>query len=309
MTVTHVEPRVLIDALKFGEGPRWHGERLYFSDMHAGTVHTVDLDARLETLAEVPNSPSGLGFDPEGRMLVVSMQDQKVLRSSSTVKAGEHVELEPFADLSRFTNTRCNDMVVDAQGRAYVGNFGFGLFSQDKPRTTCLVLVSPDGSARVVAEELLFPNGMVITPDGRTLIVAETFAMRLSAFEIAADGSLSNRRVFAQFERVFPDGICLDAEGCVWVANPTPPGGFVRVADGGEIREQLSAQADVDSPAPVGAFANGEKGRAGYACMLGGPERRTLFMLEGFSSRPADAVVGNARIRCVEVDVPGAGWP
>jgi sugar lactone lactonase YvrE len=200
-------------------------------------------------------------------------------------------------------------MVVDAQGRAYVGNFGIGLYSKEPPRTTSLVLVSPYGTARVVAEELLFPNGMEITPDGRTLIVAETFAMRLSAFEIAGDGSLSSRRVFAQLERVYPDGICLDAEGCVWVANPTPPGGFVRVADGGEIREQLSAQADVDAPAPAGALANGERGRAGYACMLGGPDRRTLFMLEGFSSRPADAVVGNARIRCVEVDVPGAGWP
>src|SRR5690606_18199779 len=141
MTVAHVEPRLLIDALKFGEGPRWHGDRLYFSDMHAGTVHTVDLEGRLETVAEVPASPSGLGFDPEGRMLVVSRQDQKVLRSKLAVKPGEHVELEPFADLSRFTSTRCNDMVVDAQGRAYVGNFGFGLFSSEPQRTTCLVLV------------------------------------------------------------------------------------------------------------------------------------------------------------------------
>jgi sugar lactone lactonase YvrE len=308
MTVAHVEPRLLVDGLRFGEGPRWHQGRLYFSDMHAGTVLSVGMDGVIDTVAKVEASPSGLGFDPEGRLLVVSMQDQKVLRSTKAPERGQGVTLEPFADLSSFTSSRCNDMVVDAQGRAYVGNFGFELFSQEQVRSTCLVLITPDGKARQVADEVFFPNGMVITPDGRTLIVAETFASRLTAFDIAADGSLDNRRVFAQL-KVFPDGICLDAEGCVWVANPTPPGGFLRVAEGGEIREQIAAQAEVDAPAPSGAFANGEKGRAGYACALGGDDRRTLFMLEGFSSRPKDAVVGNARIRCVEVDVPGAGWP
>jgi sugar lactone lactonase YvrE len=308
MTVVHTEPRLLVDGLKFGEGPRWHGGRLYFSDMHAGTVLSVGLDGVVDTLAKVENSPSGLGFDPDGRLLVVSMQDQKVLRSTRAPERGQGLVLEPFADLSSYTSARCNDMVIDAQGRAYVGNFGFNLFSQEQVRSTTLVLITPDGKTRVVADELFFPNGMVITPDGRTLIVAETFASRLSAFDIASDGGLSNRRVFAQLQ-VFPDGICLDAEGCVWVANPTPAGGFLRVAEGGEIREQIPAQAEVDAPAPPGAFANGEKGRAGYACALGGDDRRTLFMLEAFSSRPKDAVVGNARIRCVEVDVPGAGRP
>ena len=281
---------------------------LYLSDMHAGTVLSLGLDGSVETLAKLETSPSGLGFDPEGRLLVVSMQDQRVLRSKSALQPGEPVVLEPFADLSGFTSARCNDMVVDAQGRAYVGNFGFELFGGEPVRSTCLVLVTPDGHGRVVAEELFFPNGMVITPDGKTLIVAETFASRLSAFEIASDGGLSNRRVFAQL-KVFPDGICLDAEGCVWVANPTPPGGFLRVADGGTVLEELAAQAEVDAPAPEGAFANGEKGRAGYACMLGGDDRHTLFMLEAFSSRPKDGVVGNARIRTVRVDVPGAGLP
>lgn len=308
MSDVHVQPRLLVDGLRFGEGPRWYRGRLYFSDMHAGTVSSVGLDGQLATLARVDKSPSGLGFDPQGRMLVVSMQDQRVLRSAEPVQDGEPVTLEPFADLSGFTSTRCNDMVVDAQGRAYVGNFGFELFGQEPVRSTCLVLVTPDGQARAVADEVFFPNGMVITPDGKTLIVAETFASRLSAFDIASDGSLSNRRVFAQL-KVFPDGICLDAEGCVWVANPTPPGGFIRVAEGGEVRDQISAQAEVDAPAPHGAFADGQKGRAGYACALGGDDRRTLFLLEGFSSRPKDAVIGNARIRCVEVDAPGAGWP
>jgi sugar lactone lactonase YvrE len=308
MSDVHVEPRVLIDGLRFGEGPRWYRGRLYFSDMHAGTVHSVGLDGSTTTLAKVAKSPSGLGFDPEGRMLVVSMQDQRVLRSTSAVSGTEPVVLEPFADLSGFTSALCNDMVVDAQGRAYVGNFGFGLFDKEPVRSTCLVLVTPDGTGRVVADELFFPNGMVITPDGKTLIVAETFASRLSAFDIASDGSLEKRRVFAQLQ-VFPDGICLDAEGCVWVANPTPAGGFVRIAEGGVVRDQISAQAEVDAPAPAGAFADGEKGRAGYACMLGGDDRRTLFLLEAFSSRPKDGVVGNARIRCVEVDVPGAGRP
>jgi len=308
MTVVHEEPRLLVDGLKFGEGPRWHRGRLYFSDMHAGSVLSVGLDGVVDTLTSVEGSPSGLGFDPEGRLLVVSMENQKVLRSTHAPERGQALVLEPFADLSGFTSSRCNDMVVDAHGRAYVGNFGFNLFSQEQVRSTCLVLITPDGNARQVADELFFPNGMVITPDGRTLIVAETFGSRLSAFDIASDGSLSNRRVFAQL-KVFPDGICLDAEGCVWVANPTPAGGFLRVAEGGEVREQISAQAEVDAPAPPGAFANGEKGRAGYACALGGDDRRTLFLLEGFSSRPKDAIVGNARIRCVDVDVPGAGWP
>jgi sugar lactone lactonase YvrE len=196
-------------------------------------------------------------------------------------------------------------MVVDAVGRAYVGNFGFQLFAQEQPKPTCLVLVMPDGQARVVADDLMFPNGCVITPDGRTLIVAETFAKRLTAFDIDASGDLSRRRVFAALD-VLPDGICLDAEGCVWVANPMPGGGFLRVAEGGEVKASLCADAPHEASA---AASQGARQRAGYACMLGGSDRRTLFMLEAFSSAPKHSAPGNARIRCVQVDVPGAGLP
>lgn len=302
--VTHAamaaNPRLLVDGLCFGEGPRWHNDRLFFSDMHGRAVLTLTLEGQLETLASVPGCPSGLGFDPQGRLLVVSMTDRMLLRSTAAPTPAQPLELQPFADLSSFTTARCNDMVVDAQGRAYVGNFGFGLFEREEVKPARMLLVTPDGQARVVAEDLLFPNGSVITPDGRTLIVAETFAKRLTAFEIADNGDLSNRRVFAALD-VLPDGICLDAEGCIWVANPAAPGGFVRVAEGGEVKAQIAAD--------VLPVAEGERPRGGFACALGGPDRRTLFMLEGFSSAPKHGTPGNARIRCVQVDVPGAGLP
>lgn len=279
-------PRVLLDGLVFPEGPRWHEGRLWFSDMHAYEVVAVDLEGRRETIVEVPNQPSGLGWLPDGRLLVVSMTDRKLLRLDPG-------GLAVHADLSDLAPFHCNDMVVDAQGRAYVGNFGFNTFAGEEPRATCLIMVSPDGEARVVADGLLFPNGTVITPDGGTLIVAESRGRRLTAFAVSPDGLLSNPRVWAQLD-VPPDGICLDAEGCIWVAVPTNPGGFIRVTEGGEIKERIDL-AD----------------RGGFACMLGGADRRTLFLLEAFTSRP-DAMRerrGNGRIRVVEVDVPGTGLP
>lgn len=282
--MAHSEPTVLLDGLCFPEGPRWHDGRLFFSDMHAHEVVAVDLNGCRETIVQVPQRPSGLGFLADGGMLVVSMVDRRLLRFDGT-------RLEPVAELGGMATFHCNDMVVDASGRAYVGNFGFDLYAGEAPRATCLVLVSADGQARVVADDLMFPNGTVITADGRTLIIAESFATRLTAFDIAADGSLSHRRVWATLP-VVPDGICLDAEGCVWVANPMPPGGFVRVAEGGEIKDRI----DLDD-------------RAGFACMLGGPQRRTLFLLEAFSGDPEKSLPGNGRIRTVEVDVPGAGLP
>jgi len=278
------EPVLLLDGLSFAEGPRWHEGRLWFSDMHGGEVIAVDLDGRRETIARVPNSPSGIGFAADGTPIVVSMVDRRLMRIGP---AGP----EPFADLSSIATGRCNDMVVDGRGNAYVGNFGFDMFAGAEPVLAKLALVTPDGTARAVADELFFPNGTVVTPDGSTLIIGETYARRLTAFTIAEDGSLEDRRVWAPLS-VPPDGICLDAEGCIWVANPLTPGGFVRVAEGGEVKDRI------DLP-----------DRGGYACMLGGPERRTLFLLEAFSSRPKDGKPGNSRIRMVEVDVPGAGWP
>lgn len=278
------EPVLLLDGLCFAEGPRWHDGRLWFSDMHGGEVVAVDLEGRRETIARVPSCPSGIGFLADGAPIVVSMVDRRLLRLGPDGP-------EPYADLSTIATGRCNDMVVDGRGNAYVGNFGFDMFGGAERKPAKLALVTPDRRARAVADDLMFPNGTVVIPDGSTLIIGETYARRLTAFSIAGDGSLSDRRVWAELPAP-PDGICLDAEGCIWIANPIPPGGFLRVAEGGEVKDRI------DLPA-----------RAGYACMLGGPERRTLFLLEGFSSRPWDGRPGNSRIRMVEVDVPGAGWP
>jgi len=279
------EPSVLLDDLIFPEGPRWHDGRLWFSDMHAHEVVAVGEDGRRETVVEVPGSPSGLGWLPDGRLLVVSMQDRRLLR----LEDGRLVE---HADLSRLAPFHLNDMVVDARGNAYVGNFGFDLHGGGERRNTCIVLVTPDGDARVVAEDLCFPNGSVVTPDGGTLIVAESFGKCLTAFDVRPDGSLAGRRTWADL-RIHPDGIALDADGCVWVANPMPPGGFVRVAQGGEVRDEIRLP-----------------DRAGFACALGGADRRTLFLLEAFESSPhAGARRGNGRIRTTRVSAPGVGIP
>lgn len=279
------EPRVLLDDLIFPEGPRWHDGRLWFSDMHAREVVAVDENGARETIFEVPGSPSGLGWLPDGRLLVVSMQDRRLLRRDG----GRLVE---HADLSGLAPFHCNDMVVDARGNAYVGNFGFDLHGGAKLVPTCVMLVTPDGHARVVAENLGFPNGSVVTPDGATLIVAESFGKVFTAFDIAGDGTLANRRTWGKVS-FNPDGIALDAAGCIWAANPIAPGGFLRVAPGGEITHRI------DLP-----------DRAGYACALGGDDRRTLFLLEAFDSNPHhEPKRGNGRIRTLRVATPGAGLP
>ncbi len=204
-------------------------------------------------IVRVPASPSGLGWLPNGSLLVVSMTDQRVLRLTS----GGMVE---HADLSGFTPTACNDMVVDAEGNAYVGYMGFDLFASPlQPKPASLILVRPDGNASVVASDLLFPNGMVLTPDGRTLIVAETFGRRLTAFDVASDATLSHRRVFAELRDRAPDGICLDRAGAVWFADAIGKA-CVRVLDGGAVTDVLSTE------------------RGCYACALGGPDGRTLFL-------------------------------
>ena len=279
-----LDTSVLLDGLAFPEAPRWRDGKLWFSDMHDHRVLTVDPDGRVEEVVEVPNQPSGLGWLPDGRLLVVSMTDCKLMRLE-----GDRLALH--ADLSELASFHLNDMVVDAHGRAYVGNFGFDLNAQAAPAPAELILVTPDGQARVVAEKLDFPNGSVITPDGRTLIVGETFGARLTAFDIADDGSLSGRRIWAQLEGAVPDGICLDGEGAVWVASP-PFKEVLRVREGGEVVERV----DTDQQA--------------IACMLGGPERRTLFVLTAPSVDPDECrAARGARIEILEVDVPGAGLP
>jgi sugar lactone lactonase YvrE len=275
---------VLLKDLCFGEGPRWHDDRLWFSDMHAGLVLSWSEADGLRTEAEVPGDPSGLGWLPDGRLLVVSMRDRRLLRRDAT-------GLAEVADLSALATCHTNDMVVDAKGRAYIGNFGFDLHTGEDPIGAALVLVDPDGGTRVVADNLQFPNGMVITDDGRTLIVGETFGGCLTAFDVADDGSLTNRRNWATLDGAIPDGICLDAEGAIWVANPLGHE-LLRVREGGEVAETVTLT------------------QLGFACMLGGSDGRTLFACTAGQSEPdACREERNGRIEMVTVEVPGAGRP
>ena len=278
----------VVDDLCFPEGPRWHDGRLWFSDMHAHRVVAFDpATGGTEVVAEVPGQPSGLGWRPDGTLLVVSMTDRRLL----AVRDGA---TEEVADLSELAPFHCNDMVVDARGNAYVGNFGFDLHDPDADqRTTTLVLVTPEGEARVVADELFFPNGCVITPDGGTLIVGESFTGHLTAFAIADDGSLTDRREWALVRGAVPDGICLDADGAVWLASPISHQ-VLRVAEGGEVLDEVRTSDE----------------RQPFACMLGGPDRRTLYVCTALDSEPTAARAARAgRIEAIQVDVPGAGLP
>ena len=274
----------LLDGLTFPEGPRWRDGKLWFSDFYSHRVLVVDPDGTAETVVEVPAQPSGLGFDRQGRLLVVSMLDRRLLR----LDAGG---LATVADLGGLATGPCNDMVVDLAGRAYIGNFGFDRHQGEAERSACIARVDPDGSVVMAADELMFPNGSVITPDGATLIVAETRASRLTAFDIDAAGALANRRVFAALDDSFPDGICLDQEGAVWFADPRR-NKVVRVFEGGTVAAEI---------------ATGDRGA--YACMLGGADRRTLFVCTNTGSGPAMAEARDGRIETVRVEVPGAGLP
>jgi sugar lactone lactonase YvrE len=278
-------PRTLLDGLCFPEGPRWRDGRLYFSDMHAQSVLTVDLEGKSELVARVEADPSGLGWLPDGRMLVVSMTDRRLLRVEPDGSQSE------VADLSALATHHCNDMVVDRQGRAYVGNFGWDLHGGGTPTPANLVMVTPEGETRVVASDLEFPNGTVITDDGGTLIIGETMGRRLTAFDIEQDGTLSGRREWAVLDKALPDGICLDAEGGIWVASPISHG-LLRVLEGGEVTDRIAVE------------------NQAFACMLGGPERRHLFICTAESSGPEETQQARAgRIEVVEVAVPGAGLP
>ena len=285
---------MIADGLYFGEGPRWHDGRLWFSDFHDHAVKSMDAAGGVRTELQIDDQPSGLGWLPDGRMLVVSMRRRQVLRVDPD-------GVKVHADLAAIATFHTNDMVVDRHGRAYVGNFGFDLDHALQTRgvegvlaehpTAVLARVDPDGSVHVACAEMHFPNGSVITPDGKTLIIAETLAMRLTAFDIAADGSLANRRLWAQVGMRAPDGICLDANGHVWIANAIAPE-CVLFAPGGEV----VATIETDQPC--------------FACMLGGPDRRTLYMLTAPTS-VADLASASplGRVMAAAVATPGAGQP
>lgn len=275
---------ILIDGLCFGEGPRWRDGSLWLSDMHDRKVIRICADGVAETILTLEDDePSGLGWLPDGELLVVSMKKRQILRFD-----GQSISVH--ADLSGLASCHCNDMVVDPGGRAYVGNFGFDLFTKGvEPRPAEVIRIDPDGAAFVEDDESLFPNGMVVTPDGRTLIVAESFGRTLNAYDIGNDGSLSNKRLWAKLPMgSAPDGICLDTEGGVWVAA-TSANACLRVIEGGEITHRV----DVD--------------RTAIACTLGG---QNLYVIASTTSVPE--ICRANRDSLVEVHpapYPGTGSP
>ena len=276
--------KTLVDGLAFPEGPRWCQGRLFFSDMHAQKVMSASMDGVLDTVVEVPGLPSGIGFLPDGPMIVVSMRDRKLVKV-------DHGRLQPYADLSKLASFDCNDMVVDGRGRAYVGNFGYDLHHNAPQQPAELIMVNEKGDASVVARDLMFPNGTVIEPDGKTLIVGETMGRRLTAFDIYPDGTLHNRRVWAELGDAVPDGIALDADHAVWVASPLTKE-LIRVFEGGRIAEKIATE------------------QMAIACTLGGANRKTLFLLSAASINPRECIENRrGRIDITEVEVAGAGWP
>jgi len=287
--------RVLTEGIYFGEGPRWREGRLWFSDFHAHAVKSVSLAGDTRTEFEIDDRPSGLGWAPDGSMLVVSMIKRQVLRRSPDGAMAVH------ADLSDIAGFHCNDMVVDSWGGAYVGNFGFDLDAAIDARgaqsviadhpTARLARIDPNGATRVAAADMHFPNGSVITPDGKTLIVGETLAGCLTAFDIGPDGSLSGRRVWAATWPRIPDGIALDAEGAVWIANPIAPE-CARIAQGGAVLEVI------DTAEPC------------FACMLGGEDGRALFMLTAKTADAHEAAASpTGKVLVAAVEAPHAGRP
>jgi sugar lactone lactonase YvrE len=277
--------RVLVDGLAIGESPRWHDGRLYFSHWGAGEILAVDLDGNCEVVA--PGRP-GLGWAtgwlPDGRLLVTG---ETLLRREPN---GDFVQ---HADIGAVCSRGCSEIVVDGRGNIYVNSIEFDFLGGGQPTGGVIALITPDGNVRKVAGDLAFPNGMVITPDNATLIVGESFASRLTAFDIGDDGGLHNRRSWA--DNVGPDGITMDAEGGIWCSSAVGAKDCSRVLEGGQITRRI----DLDD------FC--------FACMLGGPDGRTLFMLtsEWLGAAAIDEALARrqGRVLATEVDVPGVGWP
>ena len=306
------ELKKLTGGLYFGEGPRWHENKLWFSDFYSHKVMTLDENNSLETVCEVPSQPSGLGWLPNGDLLIVSMLDRKILRFSEG-------SISVHADLSEYVAHKCNDMVVGRDGTAYVGNFGMG-DAGESLNSTHLMIVKSDGTVLKGPDNLLFPNGTVITEDGKKLIIAETLGAKLTSFDIEDNGELTNRKLWARTSPLFslliikflssmgfdlskvdfskysknlhvPDGICLDEKNGIWIASPTTKA-VVRIEKGGNITNTINT--------PKGAFA----------CMLGGKERKTLYVIISNSSDPEEAQASpEGEIHSIEVEIPGVGKP
>jgi sugar lactone lactonase YvrE len=276
------EVRVLLAGRGLVESPRWHGDRLYFSDWSAGEVLAVDLAGRSEVIARVKSLPLCTAWLPDGRLVIVSSQAGKLLRLEPDGSVVTHADLG---------ETGWNDIVVDGRGHAYVNRVGFDMMAGAAFKPGFVALVTADGSVRDVAGDIALPNGMAVTPDNSTLIVADSHRHQLVAFDIGADGGLFGRRIWADLGDAAPDGICVDAEGAAWYAD-VPNKRCVRVAEGGAVLATVTLD------------------RGGFACALGGPAGTTLFIVAAQWRGMAELVApGSGQVLATEVEVPGAGWP
>jgi sugar lactone lactonase YvrE len=276
--------KVLLDGRGLVESPRWHGDRLYFSDWSAGEVLTVDLAGRSEVIARVKSLPLCTAWLPDGGLLIVSSPDGRLLRREPDGS------LTTYADLGR---PGWNDIVIDGRGRAYVNCAGFNPMAGEPFRPGFVFLASADGQVRQVADDIAFPNGMAVTAGNDTLIVADSYRHQLVGFDIGPDGGLSGRRVWADLGDDVPDGICVDQHDAVWYAD-VPNRRCVRVAEGGKVLQTV------------------ELDRGGFACALGGPGRTTLFIVAAEwrgMTEPQPVTPGSGQVLATEVEVPGAGWP
>jgi sugar lactone lactonase YvrE len=281
------EPKTLMTGIVFGEQPCWHDGRLWFSDWGTQEVIAVDLEGNSEVVLKGSSFPMCVDWLPDGRLLLVSARDGLLLRREPNGSLVTHADLNPVSQPAAD-----NELVVDGRGNAYVNGGGFDLMAGEEFAPGIVALVTPDGSARQVADGIAFPNGMHVTPDNSTLVVAESYAKRLTAFDIGANGGLSNRRVWADLEDGVPDGICIDAEGAVWYGD-VPNKRCVRVREGGEVLETI------------------ELDRGCFACALGSADRRTLFMMATEWNGPENMLTGprTGQVLTLEAPAPGAGWP
>jgi sugar lactone lactonase YvrE len=282
--------QTLMTGIAFGESPRWHDDRLWFADWGAQQVVAVDLEGKSEVIARVrfPSFPMCIDWLPDGRLLIVSARDGLLLRREHGGSVVTHADLSALAEKGH----PWNEIVVDGRGNAYINNVGFDLMGGEEPKPGIIAVVTLEGAARQVADGLAFPNGMAVTPDNATLVCAESYGNRLTAFDIAADGSLSNQRVWADLSDGVPDGICIDAEGAVWYGD-VPNKRCVRVREGGDVLETI------------------ELDRGCFACALGGADGRTLFMVatEWTGAASMENGLRTGQLLTVEAPAPGAGWP
>ena len=281
--------KVLLTGRGLVESPRWHGDRLYFSDWSAGEVVAVDLAGRSQVVAKVDSLPLCTAWLPDSeladsRLVIVSSPQGQLLRLELDGSLVTHADLG---------TPGWNDIVADGRGNVYVNRAGFNPMAGEAFRPGSVSLVAPDGSVRQVADDVAFPNGMAVTGDNSTLIVADSYRHHLVAFDIAADGSLPNRRIWAELGDGTPDGICADAQDAIWYAD-VPGRRCVRVAEGGTVLQTVTLD------------------RGGFACALGGPERTTLFIVaatwQGMTQSEM-VTPASGQVQFLKVETPGAGWP